>query len=458
MGRSTQINRITSGPWNRKQVPLLPLIAIIFLCMLLIALQSEAASEKEVYTLKRALEIAAKENRDIQMALAYQDRVLGIYLEERAAALPQFTAQTSGTASRDETQRAMAKTLPVNSESWGAGIGLRQVLFTWGQVGAAIRAAKIGLESANDQIRRYRQAVARDVTIAFEDALLARELVDIATQTLVQRKRHLEETQRKFEAGTATDYDVLAAEVSVQNAQPKVISAENRVTISLDHLAVLLGLEGRKISIDGTLETEPRAIPDYDRLVAVALENRPELAESAAWIGIQKELITVAKAGNKPRIDFQGSTGWGSLEMGSNRETGVIASGEIIMNFPFFDGYRTNGRVMQAASELRRQELADAKLRDTIRVQVSEALSALCESGEILTAGRDTVAQATRLLEMAEKGFSFGVKTHLDVQDAELNLRQARGNLAKALRDHLAAAVTLDWVTGSIELPAVKEP
>jgi outer membrane protein TolC len=110
------------------------------------------------------------------------------------------------------------------------------------------------------------------------------------------------------------------------------------------------------------------------------------------------------------------------------------------------------------ASELRRLEIADAKLRDEIRLQVSEALSVLSESGEILTAGRDTVRQAKRLLEMAKKGFIFGVKTNLEVQDAEINLRQARGNLAKATRNHLAAAVTLDWVTGVIELPAVKEP
>jgi outer membrane protein TolC len=432
--------------------------AIILIWVLFAPVRSNAAEGKEVLTLSRALALAAGRNRDIQMALEYQNRVHGIYLEERAAALPQLTAQTSAGLSRDETQRAMAESLPVNRESWGAGIGLRQVIFTWGQVGAAIRAAKIGIQGAKDLILRYRQAVARDVTVAFEDALLAKELVNISRETLTQRERHAEESKRKFEAGTATDYDVLAAEVAVQNARPEVISAENRVTISLDHLAVLLGLEGRKLAIGGTLETEPRPLPDYEKLVALALVKRPELAESAAWIGIQRELITVAKAGNKPRLDFQGSTGWGSLEMGSNREEGVIATGEIVMTFPFFDGFRTDGRVLQAASELRRLEITDAKLRDEIRVQVSEALSALFESGEILTAGRDTVRQAKRLLEMAEKGFIYGVKTNLEVQDAELNLRQARGNLAKALRDHLAAAVTLDWVTGVIELPSLEEP
>ena len=59
-----------------------------------------------------------------------------------------------------------------------------------------------------------------------------------------------------------------------------------------------------------------------------------------------------------------------------------------------------------------------------------------------------TVEQARRLLAMAEQGFELGVKIRLEVEDAELNLLQARGNLARAQRDYLVARVTLDRVTG----------
>jgi HAE1 family hydrophobic/amphiphilic exporter-1 len=215
-----------------------------------------------------------------------------------------------------------------------------------------------------------------------------------------------------------------------------------------------MGLEGRTLSVDGSLEAHVQPVPEYAAVVGVALEKRPELIESGRLQGIQQEVITVAKAGDKPRIDLQGSAGYGSLTMGESREQGVIASGEVVVTFPFFDGFRTTGRVLQARSELRRLELADAKLRDEIRLQVSEALSALDESGQILNASGGTVSRARRLLEMAELGFIHGVKTTLEVQDAQLNLRQARGNLARAQRDHLTAAVTLEWVKGTIALPA----
>ena len=51
---------------------------------------------------------------------------------------------------------------------------------------------------------------------------------------------------------------------------------------------------------------------------------------------------------------------------------------------------------------------------------------------------------------MAEKGFELGVKVRLDVDDAQLNLVQARAGLARGRRDLLAAQVNLRWVTGEL--------
>jgi len=60
------------------------------------------------------------------------------------------------------------------------------------------------------------------------------------------------------------------------------------------------------------------------------------------------------------------------------------------------------------------------------------------------------VGQAERLLYMAEKGYEYGVKTKLDVDDAELNLVKAKGNLARAKRDFLVASVNLERAKGAL--------
>jgi len=49
---------------------------------------------------------------------------------------------------------------------------------------------------------------------------------------------------------------------------------------------------------------------------------------------------------------------------------------------------------------------------------------------------------------MAEKGVEYGVKTRLEVDDAQTNLLRAQSNLARANRDYLAASVNLLWAMG----------
>jgi HAE1 family hydrophobic/amphiphilic exporter-1 len=61
--------------------------------------------------------------------------------------------------------------------------------------------------------------VARDVSTAFYDVLVARELAAIAEQDLAQEGRHLEQARRMQAAALATDYDALAAGVAVENAR-----------------------------------------------------------------------------------------------------------------------------------------------------------------------------------------------------------------------------------------------
>ncbi len=107
----------------------------------------------------------------------------------------------------------------------------------------------------------------------------------------------------------------------------------------------------------------------------------------------------------------------------------------------------------QAKSDLATLKIEEAKLIDSIVLQTREAVNSVWESGEIVKGLTGTVSQAQRLLAMAEKGYEFGVKTRLDVDDAQLNLQLAQSNLAKARRDHLTAQTNLQWAMGIIQAP-----
>jgi HAE1 family hydrophobic/amphiphilic exporter-1 len=87
-------------------------------------------------------------------------------------------------------------------------------------------------------------------------------------------------------------------------------------------------------------------------------------------------------------------------------------------------------------------------LLESIALEVRTNSDAVKEAAEIVQALTGTVKQAERLLQMAEKGYEFGVKIRLEVDDAQLSLLQARSNLARAQRDYRVAQVSYDWAMG----------
>jgi outer membrane protein TolC len=428
-------------------------VTFSLIILLLLTLPSQAVSAEgegiKVLTLEEALQIASESNKDIQKALEYRNWVEGRYVEERAAALPQFTILGGATMDRDESQKAFGSDFSVRRNSGSVDLGLSQAVFTWGQTAAAIRAAKVGLATAEDQLRIFRQAAFRDVSAAFYDILLAKELHKIALLDLDQKGRHLDEARKKFAAGVATDYDILAARVTVENARPEVIRAENLIRIARERLRFLLGTDGSEVDVRGSLQPSMTPYPGFEEALEIALKNRPELADLHHRRQIGEELVKIAQAGDKPRVDLKAGYGWRYLDLGSGQNAnGPAWLVGLYLTYPIFDGFRTQGQVSQAKSNVTTLKIEESKLGDGIRLEVRDAGYVLRDSEETIKALSGTVEQAERLLLMSEKGYEFGVKTRLDVDDAQLNLTSARGTLARAQRNYLVFRVNYEYVMG----------
>ncbi len=427
------------------------------LMVIIALLPAICSAETRVLTLEQAISIAMEKNRDIEKAREYAQYVQGKYVEERAAALPQLSLNGTVQASKDGSSEIGG--YPAQ-RLFGRAVDLTisQPLYTWGKLNAAIRAAEVGMKTADEQLRLYRQAAYRDVVAAYLDIQLAGELHRLAQENRSQKQRHLDEATRKFSAGVATDYDVLAAEVAAENTLPEVIRSENGVRMARERLRFLLAMGAEEVDVVGTLETPPLDLllpAGYDEAMQIAGKRRPDLADLRLRIGIYDELVTIAAAENKPRLDLKGGAGWHWASL-NDPGPALDASGAawnvgLYVTFPFFDGLRTNGKVAQARSDLRTKRIEEARLRDSITLEVRQAEFSYREAGEILKALSGTVKQAERLVRMAESGYEFGVKIRLEVDDAQLNLLQAKSNLAKAQRDLRVAQVNYLWSIGVAE-------
>ena len=420
------------------------ILATLVLAFTLIASPLQAA-EGRALTLDQALALAESGNHEIKKAREFSRLVEGKYLEERAGALPHFTL--TGQVARQEGQNMFSAGETMTQESQSLSLGLTQALFTWGKLGAAIRAAAKGYLTADEELRLARQDTRRLVTTAFYDILLAREEESIARQNLTQKESHRDEAGRRLALGVATDYDLLAAKVAVENARPQVIRAANQVRTARDQLRYLIGTE-EDVDATGSLAVDYQPLPTFEQALATARERRPELLALSHRQAIADELVTIARAEDKPRLDLNGGYGQERLDLGGISGSGPSWNAGVVLSFPFFDGMKTKGLVAQAASNRRSLTIDEEQLKESISLEIRTGVNVARETREIVTALAGTVTQAEELLAMAEKGFRLGVKIRLEVEDAELNLLQARGNLARARRDHLVARVGLSRAMG----------
>lgn len=420
--------------------------ALLLLCCLggtlLATPEYSTAAEVRMLTIDEVVALAKVQSPTVKRAEAYGEQVAGRYREERAAALPQLNAVGVVARSYDggiaDAQAATAETMAVE---------LSQPLFTWGKIGAAIRAAEVGLRTADDRMRQSQQNALQDALSAYAAVLLARDLEGIARENLRQKELRFDEASRRFAAGVATEYDVLVAQVDVENARPPVIRLENQTRQARERLRFILALT-EEVDVAGPLPPPVTPLPTFEAVVASATARRPDLSELRNSLGIASELVTIARTGNRPQLDARGSFGYRGIETSGTRQEGEAWSAGVYLTWPFFDGLRTDGRVQQAQAELSTQKINERELIDEIVLQSRDALNAVQEADDITLALAGTVTQAERLRAMAEKGFALGVKIRLDVSDAELNLIRAQGNLAQAQHDRFVAWIHLLWVMG----------
>lgn len=409
------------------------------------------AAEVRVLTLEEALRLADAQNPGVRKAGAFGEWVKGKYLEERAAALPQVTLTGDARRDSDETMTALTGGLfPAEQDTQSVQLQVDQLLFAWGKVGAAVRAAEVGFQSAQEESRRAHQSARLEVVRSYYDILLARELEGIARRNLALRERRFAEAQKRFELGTATEYDVLAARVAAENARPALVRTSSAVRQARSRFRMAVGLSEGEVDASGTLAVEPEAAPSHGEAQALALERRPELLAQAHRVQVFREILTIAKAGNKPRLDFSAAYAQKWLSFGPYAVDGPLWNAGLYLKVPVFDGLRTRGQVIEARSDLTVEEIELTRLRDQVALEVSVSVDNVREAAEVLTALSQTADQAERLLEMAEKGLEYGVKTLLEVEDAQVNLTQARGNLAVARRDYLVALSELKRATGTL--------
>lgn len=410
---------------------------------LLAAAGNRTSALPEVIDLRAAIVYALENSFAIRQARERIQQQDGVILEVSARGVP--NVGVGAAYQRNATE--ISQSFPADNSAWQIQIQARQSLYSGGAVQGAAASARLTREAAVLELQAVISEVLLAVRTRFYDVLLARESIKVQEQSVALLEEQLQNARNRFEAGAASNFEVLRAEVALANAQPALIQARNTFRTSVDEVVQLMGGDAgsagsgvRTAQIVGELTVEPVRY-EVAEAVAAARASRPELARLSKLIEARAQGVDIARAGRRPSVDLVGSYQWrkaGTSDRFSDARNGWLLG--VQSEWSIFDGRATAGRVVQARSALAQIELARNEAELGIEIEVRRAVSLLQEAGELLEASRRVVEQATEALRLATVRQAAGTATQLDVLTSQVDLTQARNNQLRANYNYLVAA------------------
>jgi len=332
-------------------------------------------------------------------------------------------------------------------------VTMRQRLYAGGGVRAAMDMADRQVAIMGETERETRQLVVAAVEERFYDLLLAEELLKVVHLAIERSRQNLHQVVSRGQAGRASEFDRMRAQVQVSSMRADSIRSENDLRLAAMALKDIVGIDlDQPLEVRGTFRIDTSLdINDLQGLLDRGVANRPELARIIRQLEYQERNVEFERAAGRPLLDLvaTGQTQFQSNEFDlADKEWRKSWNTGVVLNIPIFDGQRTGARVAQAKQSLRRTEYERQRLEREVHLQVQQAYYDVEEASERIEANRDAVLQAEKGLRMAGSRYANGAGTLLEILDAQLALVQTRTENAMARRDRGLALMRLERSVG----------
>jgi outer membrane protein len=430
-------------------------LLLLILCTKVEGMQAqESSSGDQKLTLSNAVDLALKQNLDIQVAnidtaTRQQDRVIA-----RSELLPHASFEVDDSVNRHNLRALLGAQIPNIPHS----IGPYQEV----QVGPTFSAPVFDLTL----IRQYQESGHRllasradEQTVREETVLLtvseymahlralasitaAESRVELATQLAHQADDLLRD-------GVASKIDVSRAQVRLREEQQGLIDAQRDADTTVYALKRILNVPD-SLRIEFADQQDFFQTPSLDLAdpLATALVQRPELHSLDESIKADQLAHKAAVARSLPKFTVDGY--WNVQGETFNTATPGYQY-QVSMSIPIFTGGRLRAeRKTTALAELRTQKQL-AQERNEVTEQVRDGQVELQSALHQVELGRQEVQLANEQVTLSQGRFQSGVTDNIEVTQAQDSLARANDTEIGALFRYNIARAQLARAVGSVE-------
>ena len=337
-----------------------------------------------------------------------------------------------------------------NFETYSYSVNVSQPLFRR-QNSIQYEQSKVQVTQADEQLNAARQDLMLRVTQAYFEVLLAQDKVELLGGLKAANYRQLEQAKANFDVGAATITDVKEAQARHDLTLANEIGAINELEVKKRAVESITGqLPGRLATAKSEMHPnipEPR---DMEQWSQIALQNNLALKIQQDSLKLATQQVDYAKAANLPTLDAVGGYTDTHATGSVNGYDSDVKDWRLGVQFqvPLYQGGAINSREREAIGNKEKARDDVETARRTAERQTRQSYLDVTSAVAQISAYEQALVSSKSQLDSTNLGYEVGVRTSVDVLNAQQQYFTAKRDLLQARYNWLTSIIKLKAASG----------
>ena len=338
-------------------------------------------------------------------------------------------------------------------ETYKYGVDARQPIYRKQNL-VQIEQSKTQVSLADKQLHLSQQALILRTTQAYFEVLIAQDKIDLIIAQKAAIQSQLDQAKANFEVGTATITDVNEAQARYDLIVAQEIAAINEHQIAKHAIQNITGELPKKLATVKADIKPSQLDQNMEKWLEVATENNLNIQIQQDAVKLSEQEIERSKAGHLPTLDavasYTDNYANGSPSVfgtGNELKTGAIG---LQLQIPLYQGGATSSKVRQAVIN-KQKALDDVEIaRRQTELDTQRAYLNLSTSIAQIKALEQALISSQSQVDSTQLGYEVGVRTSVDVLNAQQQLFSAKRDLLQARYNYLVNIIRLKTASGIV--------
>lgn len=400
----------------------------------------------------------AREN-DAQLASAREARNAGQerVVQGKAGLLPAVGLGANARRVDPDSSSTGANNSPYNSR--GFSLSLVQPLYRKQNL-EAYEQGKLQTLLSDQQLKLAEQSLVLRVATAYFDVLQAQDVLATAQSQKQAFAEQLAQAKKSFEVGAATITDTHEAQARFDLTVAQEIAALNDLEVKRRSLEKIISQEAPKLAELGDGARMPLPEPaNMDAWVKQAEEGGLGVVLNQTGLEIARREVGRQRGGHLPTLDLAASYSDNRNTVVSGGTSGVNTKSAVLgleLGWVLYQGGAIDSREREAVAnqEKTRYDLDEA--RRQARLDARQGFLGVLSGDAQVRALEQALVSSEAQLKSTKLGLEVGVRTRVDVLNAQQQVFSTRRDLSAAKYRTLLAGLQLKAAAGTLDADDLK--